>query len=130
MTQDNQQKPEPAGGELAQLPEIRRIRDNDVWYYSITDVIEALTGSVDASDYWLKMKRRGKSEGFEETLAKIQKYPIKSRKDGKLRSTECADRETLLRLIQSIPSTNQRLEDLKLWLAQVGDSESPGSAAG
>ena len=87
----------------------------------MTDVIVALTGTTDASDYWVKMKRRGKSEGFEATLQKIVQFPMRSRKDGKLRSADCADRETLLRLVQSIPSASPRLEKLKLWLAQVGE---------
>lgn len=121
MSQEEIDQPEHVSGELEQLPEIRRILDDDIWYYSITDVIEALTGSTDPSDYWLKMKKRGKSEGFESTLEKIRRFPMKSRKDGKLRSTECVERESLLRLVQSIPSANQRLEELKLWLAQVGE---------
>jgi hypothetical protein len=121
MMHEEEHRVERASGELEQFPEIRRIFDDDTWYYSITDVIQALTGTPDASDYWLKMKRRGKSEGFEATLEKVCHFPMKSRKDGKLRSTECVDRETLLRLVQSIPSMNQRLEDVKLWLAQVGE---------
>lgn len=116
--EDNLNTPDTA---IEQLPEIRRFLDNGIWYYNITDVIAALTGTPDASDYWLKMKRRGKSEGFEETLQKIRQFPMKSRKDGKFRRAECADRETLLRLIQSIPSVSPNVEKLKLWLAQVGE---------
>jgi hypothetical protein len=108
--------------DLALLPEIRRVKgDNDAWYYNITDVIAALTGTPDPSDYWLKMKKRGKSEGFEASLKKIVQFPMKSRKDGKFRNADCADRETLLRLVQSIPSASPKLEKLKLWLAQVGE---------
>jgi DNA-damage-inducible protein D len=121
MASEDENQLGPSGGDLEQLPEIRRVFEDDTWYYNITDVIAALTGTSDSSDYRLKMKRRGKSEGFEETLKKVRKFPMKSRKDGKLRPAECVDRETLLRLVQSIPSTNQRVEDLKLWLAQVGE---------
>ncbi len=68
MPQDevNQQRDADADDDIANLPEIRRIQDESgVWYYNVTDVIAALTGTTDASDYWVKMKRRGKSEGFE-----------------------------------------------------------------
>lgn len=124
MSQDevNQQRDVDAGDDIASLPEIRRVQDESgTWYYNVTDVIAALTGTTDASDYWVKMKRRGKSEGFEATLQKIVHFPMRSRKDGKLRSADCADRETLLRLVQSIPSASPKLEKLKLWLAQVGE---------
>lgn len=124
MPQDevSQQGNADVSDDIANLPEIRRIQDaSGAWYYNVTDVIAALTGTTDASDYWVKMKRRGKSEGFEATLQKIVQFPMRSRKDGKLRSADCADRETLLRLVQSIPSASPRLEKLKLWLAQVGE---------
>src|SRR5579859_6852660 len=121
MSQEKEKQSENTHREIEQLPEIRRILDEDNWYYNITDVIAALTGTVDPSDYWLKMKKRSKSEGFETTLEKVRQFPMKSRKDGKLRSAECADRETLLRLVQSIPSASPKVEALKLWLAQVGE---------
>ncbi len=124
MSQDEVNRPRDvdAGDDIANLPEIRRVQDErGTWYYNVTDVIAALTGTTDASDYWVKMKRRGKSEGFEATLRKIVQFPMRSRKDGKLRSADCADRETLLRLVQSIPSASPKLEKLKLWLAQVGE---------
>ena len=110
--------------ELLPLPEIRRIQDsNGIWYYNVTDVIGALTGAEYPSDYWTKLKRRAKTEGFETTLQKIVHFPMKSPKDGKLRQADCADRETLLRIVQSIPSASPRVEELKLWLAQVGEEK-------
>lgn len=121
MTSSDENNSNKSDTAIEQLPEIRRFLDNGIWYYNIVDIIAALTGTPDPSDYWLKMKRRGKSEGFEETLQKIRQFPMKSRKDGKFRRAECADRETLLRLIQSIPSASPNIEKLKLWLAQVGE---------
>jgi hypothetical protein len=123
MDQNQQDKAEQIAGDLLPLPQIRRIQSNNIWYYNIVDVIGALTGSVDPNDYWPKMKQRARTEGFEATLHKVVRFLMKSPKDGKLRQADCADRETLLRIVQSIPSASPRVEELKLWLAQVGEEK-------
>ena len=87
------------------------------WYFSIIDVVEILTDSVNSRDYWYKMKQRVKSEdGLE--LSTICRQLKLNAADGKMRETDVADTETLLRIIQSIPSP--KAEPFKQWLAKVG----------
>src|SRR2546421_236225 len=103
---------------LFEQKQLRRVWHKDEWYYSITDVITALTDSANPRVYWGKLKERAKSEGFDEALAKIEQLKLKS-PDGRFRLTDTANRETLLRIIQSIPSP--RAEPFRLWLARVGE---------
>lgn len=94
--------------------------DREEWYFSVVDVIGALTDQKDqrgASNYWAKLKQRLKAEGADELLTNCQQLKLRS-KDGKRRLTDVADTEQLLRIIQSIPSP--KAEPFKLWLAQVG----------
>ena len=86
------------------------------WYFSITDVVQILTESVDALAYWRKLKQRLKAEG-NETVTNCHALKMLAA-DGKMRMTDVADTEQLLRLIQSIPSP--KAEPFKQWLAQVG----------
>jgi DNA-damage-inducible protein D len=86
------------------------------WYFSITDVVSILTESVDALAYWRKLKQRLKAEG-NETVTNCHALKMVAA-DGKMRMTDVADTEQLLRLIQSIPSP--KAEPFKQWLAQVG----------
>ena len=86
------------------------------WYFSIVDIIAALTESVDATAYWRKLKQRLKAEG-NETVTNCHALKMVA-KDGKSRLTDVADTEQILRLIQSIPS--KKAEPFKLWLASVG----------
>lgn len=90
--------------------------ENELWYFSIVDVIAVLTESVNPQVYWRKLKERLKKEG-NETVTICHGLKMKAI-DGKMRITDVADTEQLLRLIQSIPS--KKAEPLKLWLAQVG----------
>jgi hypothetical protein len=91
--------------------------EEEKWYFSIIDVVEVLTDSSNPRDYWFKMKIRVKSEdGLE--LSTICRQLKLVANDGKLRITDVADTETLLRIIQSIPSP--KAEPFKQWLAQVG----------
>ena len=90
--------------------------DAEKWYFSIVDVIAALTESADPSAYWRKLKQRLKEEG-NETVTNCHGLKLVA-PDGKLRMTDVADTEQLLRLIQSIPS--KKAEPFKLWLASVG----------
>lgn len=98
---------------------IRRFYDeeNEVWYFSIVDVVAALTESVNPAVYWRVLKKRLKDEGADETVTKCNALKMPSA-DGKSRLTDMADTETLLRLIQSIPSP--KAEPFKQWLAKVG----------
>ncbi len=91
--------------------------ENELWYFSIIDVLEILTESKNPQVYWRVLKKRLLDEGSNETVTKCNGLKMKA-KDGKMRMTDVADTETLLRLIQSIPSP--KAEPLKLWLAKVG----------
>ena len=86
------------------------------WYFSVVDVIEALTDSVDPTAYWRKLKQRLKEEG-NETVTNCHALKMVA-KDGKSRLTDVVNTKDLLRLIQSIPS--KKAEPFKMWLAQVG----------
>ena len=87
------------------------------WYFSVVDVVEALTDSSNPRDYWFKMKTRVKSEdGIELSTICRQLKLISS--DGKKYMTDCADTKSLFRIIQSIPSP--KAEPFKQWLAKVG----------
>ncbi len=97
---------------------IRRHWDDekDLWYFSVVDIIGVLTGSVDPRNYWKVLKNRLKNEGSE-VVTKCNQLKMRA-SDGKFYLTDVADTETMLRLIQSIPSPNA--EPFKLWLARVG----------
>ncbi len=99
--------------------QIRRHWDKNkkLWFFSITDVIKILTQSKNPQVYWRVLKKRLLDEGSNETVTKCNGLKMKAQ-DGKMRMTDVADTETLLRLIQSFPSPNA--EPFKLWLAKVG----------
>jgi hypothetical protein len=90
--------------------------DNEKWWFSVVDIVAVLTESIDPQAYWRKLKQRLKDEG-NETVTDCHGLKMRAA-DGKLRLTDVADTEQILRLIQSIPS--KRAEPFKLWLAQVG----------
>lgn len=87
------------------------------WYFSVIDVVEVLTESVNPRDYWFKMKKRVHSEDGIELSTICRQLKLLS-SDGKRYSTDCANVKSLLRIIQSIPSP--KAEPFKQWLAQVG----------
>ncbi|MFA5947794.1 MAG: Bro-N domain-containing protein [Candidatus Gracilibacteria bacterium] len=96
---------------------IRRIWYENEWYFSVIDVVEALTDSAKPSVYWSAMKARVKNEdGIQ--LSTICKQLKLEASDGKKYETDCADTEGIFRIIQSIPS--QKAEPFKRWLAKVG----------
>ena len=96
--------------------DIRRTWHNDTWYYAVVDIIAALTSSPSPRQYWGTLKGRLKGEGSEVLTDCLQlKFQAG---DGKLYLSDAADAETVLRLIQSIPSP--KAEPFKMWLAQVG----------
>ncbi|MCL5410660.1 MAG: hypothetical protein M1324_02260 [Patescibacteria group bacterium] len=86
------------------------------WFFSVVDVVEILTESKDARKYWNKLAERLRKEGSE-VVTKCHRLKLKAA-DDKMRITDVADTETMLRIIQSIPSKNA--EPFKLWLAKVG----------
>ncbi len=88
-----------------------------LWYFSVIDVVEVLTDSTNARDYWFKMKIRVKLEG-EFELSTICRQLKLMAPDGKMRLTDVATVQSLLRIIQSIPSP--KAEPFKQWLAKVG----------
>ena len=87
------------------------------YYFSVVDVIAALTESSVAKRYWTDLKRRLKAEGADEVYAKIVQLKMPAA-DGKNYATDAADLEQILRIVQSIPS--KKAEPLKRWLAKVG----------
>ncbi|NOS67765.1 MAG: Bro-N domain-containing protein [Candidatus Peribacteraceae bacterium] len=98
---------------------IRKAWHNDQWYFSVIDIVSVLTEQPDfkkAKSYWTTLKGRLKSEG-NELVTKCDQLKMQSA-DGKFYKTDVANIETLLRLIQSVPSP--KAEPLKLWLARVG----------
>jgi DNA-damage-inducible protein D len=100
---------------------IRRVYDEaaEVWWFSVVDVVQVLTQQADsltARKYWNQLKRRLSLEGSQLVTACHQLKMTAT--DGKLRLTDVASAETLLRLVQSVPSP--KAEPIKLWLAKVG----------
>ena len=98
---------------------IRSVWDNEKeeWYFSVVDVVGALTDSVNARDYWYKMKKRMTDEEKSELSTICRQLKLKA-PDGKMRLTDVADIQGIFRIIQSIPSP--KAEPFKMWLAQVG----------
>jgi hypothetical protein len=88
----------------------------ELWYFSVIDVIEVLTGSTIPRRYWSDLKIKFQKEGSK-VYEKIVQLKMKA-SDNKYYLTDVADTETMLRLVQSIPSPNA--EPFKLWLARVG----------
>lgn len=103
---------------IFQGKQIRRFWDNkkELWYFSVIDVVSALTGSTIPRRYWSDLKIKLQKEGSE-VYEKIVQLKMQS-SDGKYYQTDAADTEAMFRIIQSIPSPNA--EPFKLWLARVG----------
>ena len=97
--------------------EIRRTIHNNEWWFSIIDVVEALSGTDRPRKYWNDLKKKLSDEGYFEVSEKIGQLKMES-PDGKMRLTDCANTETLFRIIQSVPSP--KAEPFKRWLARVG----------
>jgi len=90
--------------------------EKEIWYFSVIDVIEILTGSSIPKRYWSDLKKKLVSEGSK-VYEKIVRLKMVA-EDGKMRETDVAETETLLLIIQSIPSP--KAEQFKQWLAKVG----------
>ena len=96
---------------------IRKVFHKGEWWFSIIDVIEVLVGGDRPRKYWNDLKNKLISEGYIQLSEKIGQLKMPA-SDGKMRLTDCANTETLFRIIQSIPSP--KVEPLKRWLARVG----------
>lgn len=97
--------------------QVRKVFFNKEWWFSVVDVIEVLTDSVNARDYWYKMKIRVKDEAGIELSTICRQLKLEAT-DGKKYETDCADTEGIFRIIQSVPSP--KAEPFKRWLARVG----------
>lgn len=98
--------------------QIRKVIHNDQWYFSIIDIVEALTESPNPRRYWSDLKRKlVENEGFSQLYDKIVQLKLTAN-DGKMRETETANAESIFRIIQSIPFP--KAEPFKRWLAKVG----------
>ncbi|HOW16701.1 MAG TPA: Bro-N domain-containing protein [bacterium] len=96
---------------------IRRVLHRGEWWFSVTDVIEVLTKTERPRKYWNDLKKKIIEEGNAQLSEKIGQLKLES-SDGKKYITDCANTETLFRIIQSIPSP--KAEPFKMWLAKVG----------
>ena len=106
---------------------VRRQWHDGQWYLSIIDVVRVLTDSAAPLQYWRDQKKRMQGEGWQETQEKI--LPLKMRAlDGKMRVTDATNVETMLRIMQSIPSP--KAEPVRRWLAQLGAERIEDALAG
>lgn len=112
MTKENSIK-------LFESKQIRVHWDNvdEKWYFSIIDIIKTLTDSSNSRRYWSDLKRKLTKEGFSQLYDNFVQLKLES-SDRKKYTTDCADTEGLLRIIQSISSP--KAEPFKIWLAKVG----------
>lgn len=90
--------------------------EKEKWYFSIIDIVAVLTQSKDSAAYWRKLKQRLREEG-NQTVTNCHTLKMQAA-DKKMRSTDVADTQQVLRLVQSIPS--KKAEPFKVWLAEVG----------
>ena len=97
---------------------IRRVWHNEQWYFSVLDIIEILTSTLNPTDYFKKLRKR--DEQLKIYVGTNCPQIALQGKTGKKRKTTVANRKTLFRIIQSIPSPNA--EPFKLWLAELGET--------
>lgn len=106
----------------APLLEVRRTWHQGEWYYAVVDMIALFTGSPKPYDYWRVMKNRA-DPGLKEIIeTRIVQFRLKAA-DNRLRLTDTTNRETILRLVQDLPSRHPTdyVEDIKRWLAHLGE---------
>jgi len=96
---------------------VRKILCKGEWWFSVIDVVEVLTETKNPRVYWGKMKERLQNEGGFQLLTNCQQLKLLA-SDGKMRETDCANTESIFRIVQSIPSP--KAEPFKQWLAKVG----------
>ena len=97
--------------------QIRKLFHAGEWWFSIIDVVDVLVGGDRARKYWSDLKKKLLQEGYDQLSENIGQLKLQS-SDGKFYTTDCANSETLFRIIQSIPSP--KAEPFKRWLAKVG----------
>jgi len=97
--------------------QIRRTWHEEQWFFSVVDIIAALTDSDNPRDYWYRMKQREKESSGIELSTFCRQLKLTS-SDGKTYKTDCVNTEAAFRIIQSVPSP--KAEPFKRWLAQVG----------
>ena len=107
--------------ESIKVIEHKRVRthwenEEQQWYFSVIDVVSILTDTSNSRDYWFKMRVRVKLEDGIELSTNCRQFKLLAT-DGKMRETDCANTQQLLRIIQSIPSP--KAEPFKQWLAKV-----------
>lgn len=102
---------------IFQNKEIRKTIYKNEWWFSVIDIIEVLAGTDRPRKYWNDLKKKLSDEGYSEVSEKIGQLKLIAA-DGKKYSTDCANTETIFRIIQSIPSS--KAEPFKRWLAKVG----------
>lgn len=96
---------------------IRKTMHKDEWWFSVIDVIEVLTDTERPRKYWNDLKKKLEKEGYSQLSENIGQLKILAL-DGKKRGTDCANTETIFRIIQIVPSP--KAEPFKRWLAKVG----------
>ena len=97
--------------------QVRRVLHNDEWYFSVVDVVEAVTESERPRKYWSDLKKKLLDEGYNQLSENIGQLKMEG-SDGKFYATDAANTETLFRIVQSIPS--KKAETIKRWLAKTG----------
>jgi DNA-damage-inducible protein D len=102
---------------IFQKKEVRKVIHKNEWWFSIIDIIEVLTGTARPRKYWNDLKKKLENEGYFEVSENIGQLKIMA-PDGKKRETDCANTETVFRIVQTIPSP--KAEPFKRWLAKVG----------
>ena len=108
---------EQTGLAIFEGKQIRRIWEDERWWFAVVDVIAVLTQSAKPRDYWYRMKKREQESTGLDLSTDCRHFKMEA-PDGKSRDTECADFEHMLRIIQSISSP--QAEPFKRWLAKVG----------
>lgn len=96
------------------------------WFFSVIDVIAVLTDSPNPGTYWRVLKSRLRDEGADQTVTICNSLKMRAL-DGRIRATDAADAETMLRIVQSVPGP--KAEPIKQWLAQVGAQRLDEAAA-
>lgn len=96
--------------------EVRRVFHDGEWFFSLVDVMEAITDTASPSRYWADLRTKLTAEGYDQLFDGIEKLKMPGA-DGRERGTDAASTETLFRIIQSVPSP--KAEPFKRWLARV-----------
>ena len=124
----SEELPEDSQGKIVVFgaKRIRRTWHEEQWFFSVVDIVGALTDSPNPRDYWYRMKRREKESSGVELSTLCRQLKLTSA-DGKSYKTDCVNTEAAFRIIQSIPSP--KAEPFKRWLAKVG-YERPGTPPG